>query len=154
MNDINASFVLQSGYLVFMSEHSPLRNQHNVWPVPLLVIQFTHKSAPSIVLTAFFCLAVQLGFALVSTHTSWHDLFRIKALIALVCRHVAITCVAVQRADAICALQLTIGSVRAKSAKSVALKNIMDAAFGGVGCVARLHWGMQSVAQDSAATKV
>ena len=30
-------------------------------------------------------------------------------------------------------LQLTIGSVRAKSAKSVALKNIMDAAFGGVG---------------------
>ncbi|CAK0739452.1 hypothetical protein CVIRNUC_001167 [Coccomyxa viridis] len=28
---------------------------------------------------------------------------------------------------------LTIGSVRAKSAKSVALKNIMDAAFGGVG---------------------
>ena len=30
-------------------------------------------------------------------------------------------------------MQLTIGSVRAKSAKSVALKNIMDAAFGGVG---------------------
>ena len=30
-------------------------------------------------------------------------------------------------------LQLTIGSVRAKSAKSVALKNVMDAAFGGVG---------------------
>ncbi len=24
MNDINASFVLQSGYLVFMSEHPPM----------------------------------------------------------------------------------------------------------------------------------
>ena len=30
-------------------------------------------------------------------------------------------------------LQLTIGSVRAKSAESVGLRNIMDAAFGGVG---------------------
>lgn len=38
MNDINASFVLQSGYLVFMSEHTPLRKQHSVWPTPLLVM--------------------------------------------------------------------------------------------------------------------
>ena len=30
-------------------------------------------------------------------------------------------------------MQLTIGMVRTKSAKSVALKNIMDAAAGGVG---------------------
>ena len=27
MNDINASFVLQSGYLVFMSEHNPLTTE-------------------------------------------------------------------------------------------------------------------------------
>jgi hypothetical protein len=39
----------------------------------------------------------------------------------------------VQHADKRHAVQLTVGSVRAKSAKSVALKNIMDAAFGGVG---------------------
>ena len=33
MNDINASFVLQSGYLVFMSESTPfLRSSKVAWP--------------------------------------------------------------------------------------------------------------------------
>lgn len=85
-------------------------------------------------LTIFICPAVQLGFALVGTHIhakivqvqssdGFHNVF-VSILPLSLC---------VQHTDTSCALQLTIGSVRAKSAKSVALKNIMDAAFGGVG---------------------
>ena len=109
--DINASFLLTSGYLVFMMQ-----------------LGFALVSA------CYCLLAVESVLSLLAVSRLYILLYHIWAYAQCLQASYGVFAKLLNRESTVFALmQLTIGAVQAKSVKSVCLKNLMDVCAGGVG---------------------